>query len=131
MHSKVVLSSRILLGIIFLVFGSNGLMMIITGAGFISMPPPSPEMATIMGGFFGAKYLMPMVKLLQVLAAIMLLSGKYINMAITFLTPIIVNILGIHLFVDRSGAPMAIFIAVLLIILIKSRWQYFKGILVA
>jgi len=52
MNSKVVLGSRILLGIIFLVFGSNGLMMIITGAGLIPMPPPTPEMGVVMTGFF-------------------------------------------------------------------------------
>jgi uncharacterized membrane protein YphA (DoxX/SURF4 family) len=131
MNSKVVLGSRILLGIVFLVFGANGLMMVVTGAGFIPMPPPSPEMMTIMGGLFGMKYLMPLIKILEVLAGIMLLSGKYLNMAITFLGPIIVNILGVHLFVDRSGAPMAIIITVLFVILVKNRWQYFKSVLIA
>lgn len=126
MQSKVDLGARVLLGLIFLVFGTNGLMMVITGSGFIPMPPPKPEMAVIMGGFFGAVYLMPLVKLLQVISAVMLLSGKYVNLAITFLAPIIVNILGIHLFVDLAGAPMAIFIAILLTILIKNRWSSFR-----
>src|SRR5690606_25363834 len=98
MQSKVDLGARVLLGIIFLIFGTNGLMMVFTGSGFIPMPPPKPEMAAVMGGFFGAVYLMPLVKLLQVISAVMLLSGKYVNLAITFLAPIIVNILGIHLF---------------------------------
>jgi len=72
---------------------------------------------------------MPLVKSMQILAGLMLLSGRYMNLAIVFLAPIVVNILGVHLFVDRSGAPMAIFITVLLLILIKHRWQYFKSAL--
>ncbi len=131
MNAKVVLGARVLLGIIFLVFGSNGLMMILTGNGFIPMPPPSAEMGAVMGGFFGAKYLMPLVKIMQVLSALMLLSGKYINLALTMLAPIVVNILGIHLFVDLAGAPMAIFITILLAIMIKSRWSAFKPLLAA
>lgn len=129
MQAKVDLGARLLLGVIFLIFGSNGLMMVLTGNGFIPMPPPKPEMAVIMGGFFGAVYLMPLVKLLQVVSAIMLLSGKYVNLAIIFLAPIIVNILGIHLFVDLAGAPMAIFIAILLAILIKNRWSTFRALI--
>ncbi|MBL7666331.1 MAG: hypothetical protein JNM93_14445 [Bacteriovoracaceae bacterium] len=131
MNAKVILGCRILLGLIFTVFGLNGLMMIFTGAGFIPMPPPSPEMGAIMGGFFSAKYLMPLVKLLQVVSGIMLLTNKYVNAALTFLGPIIVNILGIHLFVDLAGAPMAIFITVLWAILVCSRWNSFKPLLTA
>jgi hypothetical protein len=52
MNQKVVLVARLLLGLMFLVFGANGLMMVLTGNGLIPMPPPSPEMGAVMGGFF-------------------------------------------------------------------------------
>lgn len=128
MKGKIDLGARIILGLIFLIFGSNGLMMVLTGNGFIPMPPPKPEMGAIMAGFFGAVYLMPLVKFIQVISALMLLSGKYVNLALTLLAPVVVNILGIHLFVDLAGAPMAIFISILMVILIKNRWDSFKAL---
>ena len=125
MNSKVVTGSRILLGLIFLIFGSNGLMMVITGKGFIPMPPPNPKMA----GFFTIAYLMPMVKSLQVLSAIFLLSNKFVNLALVFLGPIIVHILAIHVFIDLAGLPMAVFLIILYLIQLKSRWVDFSALL--
>lgn len=126
MNQKVTTASRYLLGIIFTVFGANGLMMIFTGSGFIPMPPPAPEMAVVMGGFFGTKYLMPLVKLIQVVSGLCLLSGKRMTLALTLLGPIVVNILGIHLFLDPAGLPIALVIFVLWGLLVKSRWNHFS-----
>lgn len=129
MQGKLDLASRILLGLIFVIFGSNGLLMVLTGSGFIPAPPPAPEMATIMTGFMATIYLMPLVKILQIIAGLLLLSGRFVNLAITLLAPIIVNILCIHLFVDLAGAPIAIFIVIMLAILIKNRWSSFSPLL--
>ena len=129
MKQKIYLASRIILGIIFLVFGANGLMMVLTGTGFIPTPPPKPEVMEIMGGFFKIGYLMPLVKSLQIIAGILLLWGRFINLAITLLAPIIVNILCVHLFIELDGLPMAIFIVVLFSILISNQWNDLKIIL--
>lgn len=126
MNAKIACGARYILGIVFLVFGSNGLMLVTTGQGFLPMPEPSPEMATVMGGFVAMQYLLPLVKILEVVSALLLLSGKRVNLAIVLLGPVIVNILGIHLFVDLSGLPVAIGIAVLWGILLRSRWQHFR-----
>lgn len=126
MKAKAVLGTRLLLGIIFLVFGSNGLMFFLTGNGFIPMPPPSPEMGAVMAGFVATKYLMPLVKLLQIVSGIFLLSNCFVNLALIFLAPIVVNILGIHLFVDPAGLPMAVVLCALVGFQIASRWQVFK-----
>lgn len=129
MNQKVIMISRILLGLLFIIFGSNGLMMVLTGAGFIPMPPPKPEVMEIMGGFFKITYLMPLVKSLQLIAGLLLLSNKFLNLAITLLGPIIVNIICVHIFIDTSGLAMAIFILVLFSILVKARWNDFHIIL--
>lgn len=129
MNSKLFTTCRILLGIIFLVFGTNGLMMIFAGKGFIPMPPPEPAVAEAMGGFFAVSYLMPVVKFIQVLGGVLLLSGKYINLSITLLAPIVFNILAVHLFIDISGLPIALFVSILLIVLFKFRWDDFKPLL--
>lgn len=126
MFSKVALASRYILGLMFTVFGANGLMMAFTGNGFIPMPPPPENMITIMTGFAATGYLMGLVSLLQFISGVLLLSGFYINAAIVFLGPIIVNIVLIHVFAERSGLPMAIFTAILFVILVKSRWSDFR-----
>lgn len=123
MNGKLYSTARYLLGVIFLVFGSNGLMMVLTGKGFLPMPPPKPEVMESMGAFFKIGYLMILVKSLQIISSLFLLSGRFVNLAIIFLGPIIVNILCVHLFIDMSGLPIALLVTVLFIILIKGRWS--------
>jgi DoxX len=129
MFAKVVLVSRILLGLIFFVFGLNGLLMFTVGKGFIPMPPPPEHMMAIMGGFMATKYMMPLVKLLEVAAGLMLLTNLWVNLALVILAPIVVNIVGIHLFVELSGLPMALFIVALMAVLFKARWAAFRPLL--
>lgn len=126
MFSKIALASRYILGLMFTVFGLNGLVMAFTGNGFIPMPPPPENMITIMTGFAATGYLMTLVSLLQFLSGVLLLSGFYINAAIVFLGPIVTNIFLIHLFAERSGLPMAIVVVILYVILVKSRWADFR-----
>lgn len=122
MAGKLTFAARILLGLIFVVFGSNGLVMIITGNGFIPMPPPAPEMTEVMNGLFKAGYLMPLVKGLETVGGLLLLLGIYKRLALVLLVPIIVNIAGLHFFVDPAGAPMGVALIVLAAWLIKSEW---------
>lgn len=127
--NKVALVARILLGLVFLVFGANGLLMFTTGNGFIPAPPPPPEMATIMAGFMATKYLLILVKLLEVIGGALLLSNCYVNLALMLLGPIVVNILGIHLFAEHSGLPVAIGVTVCYLVILHSRWSAFRPLL--
>ncbi|MCB0327220.1 MAG: hypothetical protein KDD52_06345 [Bdellovibrionales bacterium] len=131
MGRKIEAVARYILGAIFLVFGSNGLLMAITGKGFIPMPAPSPKMAVVMGGFFATGYLLTLVKVIEVLAGLMFLSKRYVALGITLLGPIVVNILCLHIFADRSGLPMAIVVTALWAVLLKLHWSVFKPLLSA
>ena len=126
MFSKLAIGSRYILGLMFTIFGLNGVMMFTFGNGFIPMPPPPPVMQTIMTGFMATGYLMTMVAWLQFISGILLLSGFFVNAAIVFLGPIVANILLIHIFAEREGLGMGIFVTVIYIILVKSRWSDFK-----
>lgn len=129
MKSKIALGARILLGLIFLVFGGMGLIMFTTGDRFIKMPAPEGVMATIMSGFMATGYLMILVKFLEVLSGIFLLTNRYVNLALLFLGAIVLNILCIHLFAEHSGLPMAIVVTVLYLIVLRDRWYAFKPLL--
>lgn len=128
MNKKVVLVARLILGLIFFVFGCNGAMMIVTGKGFIPMPPMNPEMAKVMGGLFAAKFIMPSVKIIEILSGVLLLSNKCVALAIALLAPVVFNILGVHLFVDLGGLPMALLITASMVILYIDNWPKFKAI---
>jgi len=130
MKAKLPLAARLILGLIFTLFGLNGLLMMITGTGFIPMPPPAPEFGEAMGGLFKLGYLMPLVKVLELVGGVLLLVGVYKRLALTLLIPIIVNIVGIHLFLDPAGLPVGFLVAVPAIYLVFVEWKGFSQLLV-
>ena len=106
---------RVLLGLVFVVFGSNIFLH------FIPMPPPP---ATLAGDFSKAlmqSHYIYVVGLLQVIGGLLLLIGRYVPLGLTLLGPVIANILLFHIFLDRSGLPLAIIVAVLALFLL---WRY-------
>ena len=92
--------ARLFLGLVFTVFGLNFFLH------FLPQPPPPPRAAAFAGALFASGYLFPLLKTLEVLAGIALLSGRLVPLALTVLAPIIVNILGFHLFLAPSGLPI-------------------------
>lgn len=106
--SKGPLIARILLGLIFFVFGLNGFL------NFIPMPTEIPEnMKTFMAGMQATGYFFPFLKGTEVICGALLLSGAFVPLALVVLAPIIINIFLVHVFMDTSGLPMAIFIGAL------------------
>ncbi len=120
--------SRIFLGFFFTMFGLNGLVMITTGSGFIPMPAPPEELANIMGGLFGAIYLMPLVMLVQLISGVLLLSGKYTSLALILIAPVLFNILMIHVVADMSGIILGLIAAIAWGMLFQSKFQTLKPI---
>lgn len=129
MFSKISMASRYILGLMFTIFGANGVMMAFMGQGFIPMPPLAPPMTTIMEGFMATGYIMTLAMLCELIGGLLFLSGMYINAAIVLLGPVIVNILGIHFFAEPTGIPMALVTALLYIIVVASRWSDFKQLI--
>ena len=107
--------ARLLLGLMFVVFGSNIFLQ------FIPMPPLP---ATLAGDFSKAlmqSHYMYAVGLLQFLGGLLLLIGRFVPLGLTLLGPVIVNILLFHIFLEPTGLPMAIVVAVLALGLL---WRY-------
>ena len=129
MNKHVLNGSRIILGLMFFIFGLNGIVMMFNGRGFFPDQPISAEMMTIFTGFMTMKYMLPLVSIIEFVAGVLLLWGKYLNSVVIILTPIVLNILLIHIFVDLSGLVMALVISALLGVIICSRWKYFKPML--
>jgi|SRR5260221_7275309 len=98
--SKLPLVARILLGAMFVFSGLNGF--------FQFMPaPPMPAAAGALLGAFGASgYLFPLIKGTELLVGLVLLSGRFVPLALTVLAPVLVNIVSFHAVLAPAGLPI-------------------------
>jgi putative oxidoreductase len=118
------LIARILLGLIFLVFGLNGFLH------FIPMGPmPAGLAGQYIGALAGSHYIL-FVAALQVAGGVLLLVGRYVPLGLTLLGPVIVNILLFHLLMDPKGLPIAICVTILWGVVAFQHRQYFSGVFV-
>ncbi len=117
------LIARILLGLMFLIFGLNKFFNFI----------PQPPMTGLAGEFVGALYMsheLRVIAALEVITALLLLSNFYVPLALTLLGPIVVNIFLFHAFMAPSGLPIACLTVILWLIVYKSVRPAFAGIFV-
>lgn len=120
------LIARYLLGVIFVVFSLN------MWLHFIPVPPPaegSPA-AAFMGAIYPTGYL-SVVKVLELLGGIFLLSGRFVNLALAILGPIVINIALYHFFLVKGGYPMAILVVILAVVALAGRREFLKSLLAA
>ena len=106
--------ARILLGLVFFVFGLNGFLH------FLPQPPLPEGALAFVGGLASAGYCFPLLKGTEVLAGALLLSNRVVPLALAILAPIIVNIAMFHLVL----APGLGMVAVLLACEIALAWSY-------
>lgn len=115
----VTLIARILLGVVFIVFGLNGFL------NFLNMGPMPTGLA---GQFIGAlvqSHYFWVVAALQVIGGVLLLINRYVPLGLALLGPVIVNILLYHIFLHPAGMLMAIVVTVLWLIVFYDRRQHF------
>src|SRR5215207_8000424 len=118
------LIARILLGLIFVVFGLNG---------FLNFIPMGPMPTGLAGQFIGAlvqSHYFWVVAALQIAGGALLLVNRYVPLALVLLGPVIVNIICYHVFLNPSGAVPAVVVTVLWLIVFYGKRQYFSGIFV-
>ena len=118
-----VLIARILLGLIFLVFGLNGFL------NFLHMPMPPGPAGQYMGVLFMSHYL-HVVFVLEIVGGALLLSGQFIPLALVLLGPVLFNILLFHAFLFPAGFPPALLTAVLWFVVFFWTRRAFAGIFV-
>ena len=120
---KAVLAARIVLGLIFLVFGANYFLH------FIELPPPNEAAGAFMGALAATGYMFPLVKLVEIVGGILLLAGAYVPLALALLAPIVVNIFLLHALLDNGGLPLGVLVLVLEAYLAWAYRDSFKGML--
>ena len=113
---------RILLGLMFVVFGLNFFL------NFIPAPPPKPGLAADYFKVFSASGYMYVVGAMQLLSGLLLLIGRFVPLALTILAAMIFNILVFHVLMAPEGLAMAVVVAVLELFLVWSYRDRFAGI---
>jgi uncharacterized membrane protein YphA (DoxX/SURF4 family) len=99
-------AARLFLGLVFTVFGLNFFLH------FLPMPAAPPRAAAFAGALFASGYLFPLLKATEVVAGLLLLGGLFVPLALAVLAPIVINIVGFHLFLEPSGLPLPLVVLV-------------------
>lgn len=82
-------------------------------------PPPMPDgpLKSFNEGLAASGYFFMLLKVTELICGILLLVGRFVPLALVILSPIVINILMVHLFLDRAGLPVAIFLTAAFIFL--------------
>jgi uncharacterized membrane protein YphA (DoxX/SURF4 family) len=118
------LIARLLLGLIFVVFGLNGFL------NFLSMGPMPTGLAGQFIGALALSHYFWVVAGLQVISGVLLLVNRFVPLALVLLGPVIVNILCYHVFLNPTGIALALLVTILWFIVFYWHRQYFSGIFV-
>lgn len=116
--------ARLLLGLLFVIFSLNFWLH------FLPVPPPaegSPA-ASFMFAIYGSGYL-TFVKVLELAGGLLLLSGRFVNLALAFIGPIVVNIALYHFFLEQGGYPLPIALGVLSLVALAGRSDFKAALL--
>jgi len=111
----VTLILRLLLGLVFTVFGLNGFLH------FIPNMPMPPAAGSFLGAFAATGYMLPLLFAGQLIGGVLLLIGFAVPFALTLLAPIIVNIFFFHVYLAPGGLPIAIVVCLIELFL---AWSY-------
>lgn len=100
------LVARILLGLVFVVFGLNGFL------NFIKGPLPSGVAGQFLGALMQSHFVL-LISAVELAGGALLLANRYVPLGLVLLGPVIVNIFFYHLLMDRSGLVIAIVVIIL------------------
>jgi len=121
-----VLICRILLGLIYLVFGLDY---------FLHFIPYQPEHTgaalTFKTGLFAAGYFYPMLKSIQIIGGLSLLTNRYAPFFAVVLFPISLNVLLFHTLLAPSGWLMGVTLIVPNLLLGYGYRKYYSGMFIS
>lgn len=119
--------ARVLLGLLFVVFGLNGFL------NFIPAPTtPPPEGAMAFGiALVNTGYMMPLIKGTEVLVGVLLLLNRFVPLALVVLAPVVVNIVAFHAFLAPTGFGMTVLIVGLQLYLVWIHRSVYRPLLTA
>ena len=113
--NKWVAAARYVQGGAFFIFGLNGFLH------FIPQPAPPAAAQALLGAFAASGYMFPLIKGTEVIAGLLLLSGRFVPLSLALIAPVVVNILLYHLFLAPAGLAVPL---ILLATELYLAWSY-------
>ena len=83
----------------------------------VTPPPMEGAIKTFNEGLAASGYFFTLLKVTELVCGILLLSGRFVPLALVILSPVVINIFMVHLLLDRTGLPVAIFLVAAFIFL--------------
>ncbi len=108
-------AARLLLGLVLFVFGLNGFLQ------FLPMPPAPEKAMAFMGALAATGYMFPLIKGVEVIGGALLLSNRFVPLALAIVAPNVVNIVLFHAVLAPGGLPVALFVLALELF---TAWSY-------
>ena len=124
MKIKTTTGARLILGLIYFVFGLNGFLNFLK----ITPPPMSEAAMAFVGGLMRSGYFMPFLSGTQVIGGFLLLTGFAAPLALVILAPITLNIFLVHLYLTPGlqNLVLPLVMAVSQIIAISGYWKIYR-----
>ena len=123
-----VLIARILLGLIFLVFGLNFFFPQVL---HMAQPPMSKEATAFSGGLWGSGYFFQYMKVIEIVSGFFLLINRFTAFFLLALLPICVNIFLFHFMLAPAGIPVGTAVIVLELFLCFAYRKYYASVFTA
>ena len=122
---------RTLMGLLFLMSSVMYLLMVM---GVMPMPEiPDGPMKTYNVGLAASGYFFPLLKVTEFVCSILLLTGRFVPLALVILSPIIINIVLVHVILLPSAGSLATaaFLVFANMFLAYWHWDAFRPLLTA
>ncbi len=130
MERKIFISARLVLGLIYAVFGGMGLAM---AFGFMQMPQqPMPEPAMgFMKGMMGTGYFFPLLKMTETICGVFLLVDIAAPLALVVLAPVTLQIMLFHscLTPGAGNLVLPLIMVITHVIAMSAYWSLYRPLL--
>ena len=111
-HSKGLLAARIALGLVFTLAGASGFIFL-----FVSAPPAQPGLAGQFQDVFFRSHWVQFVDGVQLISGLLLLSNRYVTLALTMLGAVLANIFAFHISMQPQTIAVPLVVLALWLVL--------------
>jgi len=98
---------------------------------FIPQPtaPIAPAAAAFVGALAASGYMLQIIGGTQLIVGALLLSGRFVPLALALFAPFIVNSIAFHTVLEPSGLPFASIFLIIELGLVRHYWQAYRPML--
>ena len=130
MTSKIQLGARVVLGLIYFVFGGMGLAI---AFGFMKMPesPMPQEAEAFMKGIMATGYFFPLLKFTETSCGFLMLTGIAAPLALVVIAPITLQIFLFHLYLTAgiNNLVLPLVMVTAQILAMSAYWKVYRQLL--